>query len=151
MFQLQEVCRRNQVWTVCKVLPLNGSLFPEDLPHTQFDAEDDRIYIFLLRYFFSSFFLLLTECRKMKCWKVVSICSRLLSVLILGSRHILCFSFSPSFRGAIALILCYTAYLLRPCVYIRRSARRLLTLEAAPSSKNYSFSGQFCRTDRCLV
>lgn len=58
---------------------------------------------------------------------------------------------TPSFFGATALILYYTAYLLRPCVYIQSSTRFLLTLEAELTSKNYSFSGQFCRTDQCLV
>lgn len=60
-------------------------------------------------------------------------------------------SFSLSFFGATALILYFTAYLLRPCVYIQSSTRFLLTLGAELTSKNYSFSGQFCRTDHCLV
>lgn len=61
-------------------------------------------------------------------------------------------SFSlPPFCGATALRLYYTAYLLRPCVYIQSSTRFLLTLEAELTSKNYSFSSQFCRTDLGLV
>ena len=57
----------------------------------------------------------------------------------------------PSFCGATASILYYGAYLLRPCVYIQSSTRFLLTLEAELTSKNYSFSGQFCRPDLCLL
>lgn len=102
---------------------------------------DSKFPFFLCAIYKNEFFVKLTP----------SVCSPFLSAYFGLYNFPSCFFCKPFFYRATALILYYTAYLLRPCVYIETSTHFLLTLEAQLASKNYSFSGQFCRTDHCLV
>lgn len=92
---------------------------------------------------FQNFFFLIFFWEWICCWSQLHLCVTALSVSFSSVSHL---SVEPQRWCCIIL-----AYLLRPCVYIRSRTRFLLTLEAELASKNYSFSGQFCGTDHCLV